>query len=408
MFNKACFILLCRRLSERELNKNATSLKEQPENEMKSKLLKNLEQDFHELESVYTTGMQQPEPCVPKQVCEDIKKLPRLNNKRKRKEMHYREMDFLKTFFENMVKKLLESQEMLQDRFLEEIKRRDRRQMEREEAWKQQQMARYNKESEIRAKEQTLALAREAAIVSFIEKICGQVTQNPHYPSSHASKFQNQVTSAAADNEESDLNCQSWPDHEVQALLNVRNATEQRFQASASKVGLSDEILFGISALGFTNCSTISFKENFENINKYMERNTENRKMPRKTKACSSLQQTYKSEDKNSLDSEEDNRTEEYKALSDTLLGPECQNADMKSTRKAMADKPKADGLEEEEEPAEFSKSGESLRLSKQRNSQNAMHEPSQSPTTQHGLITLLDNLTAELSQDYCTSKHTT
>ncbi|PHT57907.1 hypothetical protein CQW23_00270 [Capsicum baccatum] len=77
-------------------------------------------------------------------------------------------------FFESLVKKLANHQEELQRRFMETIERLDQERKEREEAWREQELAKLQKETAARAHERSLASSREAALVSYLEKLTGQ------------------------------------------------------------------------------------------------------------------------------------------------------------------------------------------------------------------------------------------
>ncbi|XP_028772715.1 trihelix transcription factor GT-2 [Neltuma alba] len=85
-----------------------------------------------------------------------------------------------KDFFERLMKEVIEKQEELQKRFLEAIEKREHERMVREESWRMQEMARINKEREILAQERSIAAAKDAAVMAFLQKIAEQ--QNPGQP----------------------------------------------------------------------------------------------------------------------------------------------------------------------------------------------------------------------------------
>lgn len=80
-------------------------------------------------------------------------------------------------FFEGLMKQVMQKQESMQQRFLEAIEKREQERMMREEAWKRQEMARLAREHELMAQERSIAASRDAAIVSFLQKITGQTIQ---------------------------------------------------------------------------------------------------------------------------------------------------------------------------------------------------------------------------------------
>ncbi|XP_059436242.1 trihelix transcription factor GTL1-like [Corylus avellana] len=82
-------------------------------------------------------------------------------------------------FFENLMKQVMYKQEVMQQRFLEVIEKRDQDRMIREEAWKRQEMARLAREHELMAQDRAISASRDAAIVAFLQKITGQTVQLP-------------------------------------------------------------------------------------------------------------------------------------------------------------------------------------------------------------------------------------
>jgi Myb/SANT-like DNA-binding domain len=86
------------------------------------------------------------------------------------------------SFFEGLMKQVMERQESMQQRFLETIEKREQDRMIREEAWRRQEMARLSREQEILSQERAMAASRDAAVVSFIQKITGQTIPAPTIP----------------------------------------------------------------------------------------------------------------------------------------------------------------------------------------------------------------------------------
>lgn len=85
----------------------------------------------------------------------------------------------MRAFFDGLMKRVMERQEMMQQRFFETIEKRDQDRMVREEAWKRQEMARLNREYEMMAQERAMAATRDAAIISFLDKFTDFPTNQP-------------------------------------------------------------------------------------------------------------------------------------------------------------------------------------------------------------------------------------
>ncbi|XP_078161459.1 trihelix transcription factor GTL1-like isoform X2 [Carex rostrata] len=86
------------------------------------------------------------------------------------------------SFFEGLMRQVMERQEAMQQRFLETIEKREQDRMIREEAWRRQEMTRLSREQEILAQERAMAASRDAAVVSFIQRITGQTIPLPTIP----------------------------------------------------------------------------------------------------------------------------------------------------------------------------------------------------------------------------------
>ncbi|KAL6903412.1 hypothetical protein ACP4OV_004225 [Aristida adscensionis] len=85
----------------------------------------------------------------------------------------------LMSFFEGLMKQVVERQEEMQRRFLETMEKREAERTAREEAWRRQEVARLNREQEQLAQERAAAASRDAAIIAFLQRIGGQSVQPP-------------------------------------------------------------------------------------------------------------------------------------------------------------------------------------------------------------------------------------
>ncbi|KAL5766143.1 hypothetical protein ACOSP7_016760 [Xanthoceras sorbifolium] len=98
---------------------------------------------------------------------------------RKRKRQSSSSTHRMMDFFESLMKQVMQKQEAMQQRFLEVIEKREQDRMIREEAWKRQEMARLAREHELMAQERAISASRDAAIISFLQKVTGQTVQLP-------------------------------------------------------------------------------------------------------------------------------------------------------------------------------------------------------------------------------------
>ncbi|KAG6409528.1 hypothetical protein SASPL_127568 [Salvia splendens] len=147
---------------------------------------------FSELEAVYkrhgnaeatqTAPNLTPPPPLPVTDEEEPSRTEAKKTKRKKKKVtdsDPQQITPMEEFFENLVKQVLEHQEKLQRKFTEVIDRLSEERRAREEAWRSQELAHLEREAAARAHEKAMAKSREATIVSYLEKITGQLINMP-------------------------------------------------------------------------------------------------------------------------------------------------------------------------------------------------------------------------------------
>ncbi|XWS29419.1 hypothetical protein CRYUN_Cryun24cG0028000 [Craigia yunnanensis] len=71
---------------------------------------------------------------------------------------------------------MMEKQENLQKKFIEAIKKTEQDRMAIEEAWKMQELARIKREHELLVQERSIAAAKDAAVLAFLQKFSDQET----------------------------------------------------------------------------------------------------------------------------------------------------------------------------------------------------------------------------------------
>lgn len=234
-----------------------------------------------------------------------------------------------KEFFKRLTKEVIKKQEQLQNKFLEEIERRERERISREEAWRVQEIARINREHDILIQERSTAAAKDAAVIAFLQKISGQ-QQNPvretppqptqvHPPPPTAAPPQqppqpqppavitindlNAALTKQSNGENAVMSSSSrWPKAEVQALIKFRTDLANKYHENGPKGPLWEEISMAMKSIGY-NRSAKRCKEKWENINKYFKKVKEsNKKRSEDSKTCpyfSQLDALYKERSKN-------------------------------------------------------------------------------------------------------------
>ncbi|XP_042426903.1 trihelix transcription factor GTL1-like isoform X2 [Zingiber officinale] len=249
-------------------------------------------------------------------------------------------------FFEGLMRQVMERQEAMQQRFLEAIEKREQERMKREEAWLLQEMARLSREQELLVQERAMAASRDAAVISYLQKITGQSITLPTIPSATTLPLATSVvalTSLPSHNpppappppsnppqpppslqkheaaqRSTEITIQTspashlapinaeqqegrgpgsggfdapasssrWPKTEVHALIKLRSELESRYQEAGPKGPLWDEISSSMQRLGY-NRNSKRCKEKWENINKYFKKvKDSNKKRQEDSKTC--------------------------------------------------------------------------------------------------------------------------
>ncbi|KDP34035.1 hypothetical protein JCGZ_07606 [Jatropha curcas] len=214
----------------------------------------------------------------------------RKTQKRLRKRKMKEKLTSMAGFFENLVKQVMDHQEMLHKKFLEVIERMDKERTEREEVWRRKEAEKYNREAISRAHDQALASNREAQIVSFVEKITGQRIDLP-IRKTHL-LLQQEVPKEPNEELIKGSDAQNrWPKNEVEALIQVRSGIESKFQEPGLKGPLWEEVSYLMGTMGYQR-SAKRCKEKWENINKYFRKAKESRKKrAQQSKTCSYFNQ---------------------------------------------------------------------------------------------------------------------
>ncbi|XP_015061369.1 trihelix transcription factor GT-2-like [Solanum pennellii] len=249
-----------------------------------------------------------------------------------------------KEFFESLMKDVIEKQEELQKKFLETLEKRERDRLMREETWRVQEMARLNREHDLLVQERSMAAAKDATIIAFLQKITEQQnTQTPNStnntspfpiaqmqlklsekPFSTQSQPQSQpqpsaiavslpmtihtptpapppqtltlpvVSSKSLEPPKSDnggenfspASSSRWPKEEIEALISLRTCLDLKYQENGPKGPLWEEISSGMRKIGY-NRNAKRCKEKWENINKYFKKVKEsNKRRPEDSKTC--------------------------------------------------------------------------------------------------------------------------
>lgn len=225
----------------------------------------------------------------------------------------------LASYFERLMKEVLDKQEDLQNKFLEAMEKCEKDRVARDEAWKMKEIARLKKEQEALTHERAISAAKDAAVIAFLQKISEQPiqlqlpTDLPQVSHRHTEEREsesmktigNQENVMQQDNDKENIDKQEidsagensnsfqtnsssrWPKAEVEALIKLRTNVDLQYQDNGSSKGpLWEDISCGMKKLGYDR-NAKRCKEKWENINKYYRRVKESqKKRPEDSKTC--------------------------------------------------------------------------------------------------------------------------
>ncbi|XP_038886516.1 trihelix transcription factor GT-2-like isoform X2 [Benincasa hispida] len=222
-------------------------------------------------------------------------------------------------FFLRLTKEVIEKQEGLQLKFLEALERIENQRKLRDEAWRMKEMTRVNQEHEVLVQEMSMAVAKDAAVVAFLQKIAPSSLSPspspvpPPQPPPPPTQTQNDenngkmtvaISTTTTNGKMSSMigSPSRWPKGEVEALIRLRTEMEMKYQENGPKGLLWEEISAAMRGLGY-NRSSKRCKEKWENINKYFKKvKDSNKKRPEDSKTCPYFHQLdalYREKEKN-------------------------------------------------------------------------------------------------------------
>lgn len=202
-----------------------------------------------------------------------------------------------------LTKEVIEKQEGLQLKFLEALERIENQRKLRDEAWRMKEMTRVNQEHEVLVQEMSMAAAKDAAVVAFLQKIAPSAASPPPPPPPPTTQAKNNGENGKVTVPAAVIGSPSrWPKAEVEALIRLRTELEMKYQENGPKGLLWEEISTAMKGLGY-NRSSKRCKEKWENINKYFKKvKDSNKKRPEDSKTCPYFHQLdaiYREKEKN-------------------------------------------------------------------------------------------------------------
>ncbi|XVE99084.1 hypothetical protein REPUB_Repub03eG0166200 [Reevesia pubescens] len=163
----------------------------------------------------------------------------------------------VKDFVVSQMKKLIDSQDVWMERMLKTIEDKEQERMSKEEEWRRQESARFDKEHEFWAKERAWIEARDAALLEVLKKFTGKGLKVPSSAEEAVTKMQDEI------------NTNRWSEYEISSLIQLRTSLDPKFQEIGySKQSLWEEIEAKMVSLGYER-EAIECKEKWDNMQMY-------------------------------------------------------------------------------------------------------------------------------------------
>lgn len=174
----------------------------------------------------------------------------------------------VKEFVDAQMQKLMESQEAWMERMLKTIEDREQERLSKEEEWRKQEVARFDRVHDFWAKERAWVEARDAALMEALKKFTGrelEVSSSMTRGTQSKNRFKNEKE--IANNAMNDR----WDEAETSSLIQIITSLESEFEESGySDENIWEEITAKMASFGYYR-SAVDFKEKWENMQMYFK-----------------------------------------------------------------------------------------------------------------------------------------
>nr|GEX82789.1 trihelix transcription factor PTL-like [Tanacetum cinerariifolium] len=162
----------------------------------------------------------------------------------------------IKVFIDAQMSKIMEKQEEWMDKMMKSIEQKEQERVIREEQWRKEEVARFEKEHKFWANERAWMESRDSALMEALQKLNGKES-NPKSP-------HDQILHYNSEN--------SWGENEITRLIQLRTSMETRFeQGGYMDEPLWEEIATKMACLGY-NRNSVACKTKWDSINEFLMR----------------------------------------------------------------------------------------------------------------------------------------
>ncbi|KAM0010077.1 putative transcription factor MYB family [Helianthus debilis subsp. tardiflorus] len=171
----------------------------------------------------------------------------------------------IKEFVDAQMKKVMEKQEEWMEKMMRSIEQKERERVLREEQWRKEEAARFEKEHKFWANERAWMESRDSALMEALQKLNGKES---HQKSSPCDQSQHDHNNGKTD---TTVNLTAWAENELTRLIQLRTSLEIRFEHASGHMEelLWEEVASKMSCLGY-NRNAVTCKNKWDSINEFL------------------------------------------------------------------------------------------------------------------------------------------
>ncbi|KAJ9537128.1 hypothetical protein OSB04_029861 [Centaurea solstitialis] len=167
----------------------------------------------------------------------------------------------IKEFIDAQMRKIMEKQEEWMEKMMKSIEQKEQERVLREEQWRKEEAARFEKEHKFWANERAWMESRDSALMEALHKLTGKESNPKSSPPDRHDL-----------NNGTKIDTTGWGENEITRLIQLRTAMETRFeQGGYMEELLWEEIASKMACLGY-NRNGISCKTKWDSINEFLMR----------------------------------------------------------------------------------------------------------------------------------------
>lgn len=171
----------------------------------------------------------------------------------------------IKDFIDAQMKKIMEKQEEWMEKMMKSIEQKEQERVLREEQWRKEEAARFEKEHKFWANERAWMESRDSALMDALHKLNGKESDHKCSPDDQNLHHSNGKI-------DTNINLTSWGENEITRLIQLRTSMETRFeQGGYMEELLWEEIASKMACLGY-NRNSIICKTKWDSINEFLMR----------------------------------------------------------------------------------------------------------------------------------------